>query len=47
MADDDIVIGRGDTIPGVSAYAHVVVCVYAELERQITDGRVAGSGGVV
>ncbi len=33
VADDDIVIGGGDTIPGVSAYGHVVASGLVAIER--------------
>ena len=46
VADDDIVIGGGDTIPGLSAYAHVVAGGLTAIERYITDGCVVGSAGV-
>ena len=43
VADDDIVIGDGDTRPGHSAYGNVIAGGYAVLERQITDGCVVVS----
>ena len=33
VADDDIVIGGRDTLPGQSAYAHVIARAYAAIER--------------
>src|SRR5438552_13366644 len=46
VADDDIIIGGGNTRPGLTAYAHVVACRLAVHERHITDGRVAVPAGV-
>jgi hypothetical protein len=46
MADDDIVIGSGDTRPSHAAYGNVIARGYAALERQITDGCVVVSAGV-
>ena len=46
MADDDIVIGGGNTRSGLSAYAHVVARGFAAHKRQITDGRVVVSAGI-
>jgi hypothetical protein len=40
VADDDIVIDVGDTIPSMSAYANVVAGADATQKRQITDGSV-------
>ena len=46
VADDDVVIGCGDTSPGFSAYAHMIAGGFAVHKRQITDGRVVVSAGV-
>ena len=43
VADDDIVIGGSDTIPGVVTYTHVRIVVGGYKERVITDGCVKGA----
>src|SRR5262245_6682168 len=46
MADDDIIVGGGDTRPGHCAQGNVIARGYAALERLSTDGRVVVSGGI-
>ena len=46
MADDDIVIGDGNTRSGLSAYAYVVARGFVAHKRHITDGRVVVSARV-
>ena len=46
VADDNIVIGGGNTRPGHSAYAHVFIRSFIVLERLIADSCVVVSAGV-
>ena len=46
VADDDIIIGGGDTRPGLPAYAYVIARGFAVRKRHITDGRVVVSARV-
>ena len=47
MADDDIVIGGGDTRPSHFAYGNVIASADVGSERFPTDGRVGAAGGIV
>src|SRR5439155_22331807 len=46
VADDDIIVGGGDTRPGHCAYGNIIARGYAALERLITDRCVVVSGGI-
>src|SRR5438552_2965295 len=46
VADDDIIVGGGDTRPSHCAYGNVIARGFAALERLITDRGVVVSGGI-